>query len=91
MKGSPTASTASRSAMLLWVRAPEIEDEEGDAVAPGLVHALDQDMLGVALKRGELVAGFLCQRRRTPLDSLERFGTVKLWLPASQEVQIWPI
>ena len=66
MNGKRTPSSASRSAMLVWVKAPGLKIRKRDAAVRRRVHARDELMLGVALEGREFMArlgAHSCRRR----------------------------
>ena len=91
MNGSFTPSSESRSATLVWVKPPGIEDGEADAVGLGRLHAIDELVFGVALKGDQLVAELVGGDLRALFDGGQRVRSVNFGLALPQQVQVRPV
>src|SRR3569623_3250499 len=68
-----------------------IDDDEGDALERGGGDALDQGMLGIALKSDQLMARRGCGFFQSAIDAIERGKTVMAVFAAAQQCEIWSV
>ncbi len=88
MNGSFTPSSASRSAMLVWVKAPGLKMRKLDPFGARAVHDADELVLGVALARDQAVAQLRGQVSAALGDLLEAVRPVDSRLALTQQIQI---
>ena len=91
MKGTRTASSASRSATLVWVRPPGVEEDEVDLLGRAALDPVDQLMLGVALEGDQRVACLGGELGQPLLNRGERVRPVERGFPGAQQVEVGPI
>jgi len=65
-----------------------INDNKSNLLRSCLLHPLDQLVLGVALEAGQLDTGRHGLRLQVGENLIQRGGTVVLWLPRTQQVQV---
>ena len=91
MNGMETPESASRSAILVWVNAPGINDDELDLFLFCLVDPLNQSMLGIGLKAGQAVTQARGGCNQILVDIFEGGRAVYLRLPFPEQVQVGPM
>ena len=89
MNGSPVPSSASRSAMLVWVKPPGLMTMNATPFGLGAVDALDQLVLRIALKRHAARApASRATGSRARLDARERVGAVDGRFPRAEQIEV---
>ena len=68
-----------------------IDDDEVDALVAGILNALHQFVLGVALHRHQVVARILRLLLQNLIDIREIAIAIDTRLALSQQIQVWPM
>ena len=88
MNGIPVARNASRIATLVCVYAPGLMMAQSTPVPRGLVDAVDESVLGVALETLEPVSVALGERGEFRFDVGKRGVAVDLRLAGAEQIQV---
>jgi len=68
-----------------------IQNDEIGAFGGRQLHAIDQLVLGIALKAGQSMAELVRERDAARFDVRQLHASVDLWLPRAKQVEIWAI